>query len=56
MSKIIINIPNKESAKNKSAIVSNRFSVFSFLVLIDINEKMHEKVRNIATREVNSSM
>lgn len=35
---------------------SNRFSLFKFDVLIEMNEKIQEKLSNTATREVNSSI
>lgn len=53
---MIIKIPINESIKRKSAIVSNRFSLFWFDVLIELKEKIHEKVSSTAMTEVNSSI
>lgn len=52
MSKMIIRIPRRNIY---STIVSSRFSIISFLVWIEENEKIHEKIRSITTMEVNSS-
>jgi hypothetical protein len=37
-------------------MVSNRFSLFGSFVLIEINERIQEKVKSIAITEVISSM
>lgn len=56
MSKIIVKIPKSVITKRPSAIVSSRFSRFSFDVRIETKENMQETVNNTPTTEVNSSM
>jgi hypothetical protein len=57
INKTIINrIPRRASPNNKSAMVSNRLSLFSFSVLIEIKENKQENISNTAMAEVNSSM
>jgi hypothetical protein len=56
ISKIIISIPIKAATKRKSAIVSNCFSLFGFLVLIEMNDNIQDIVSSTAISEVSSSM
>lgn len=51
---MIVKIQISEQTNNSSVTISNRFSVFRFEALIEINENIQEKVRNIAITEVNS--
>ena len=56
ISKMIVKTPISARINKESAIVSSRFSSFSLDVLIEVNEKMQEKVNSTAMKEVNSSI
>ncbi len=56
MSKIIARMPASAIINKDSAIVSSHFSFVGFFVRIEKNENILEKMSNIATTEVNSSI
>jgi hypothetical protein len=56
ISKIIIRIPRSAARNKKSATVSSRFSLRSFFVRIEVNERIQDIVSRTATTEVNSSI
>ncbi|MCU7550704.1 hypothetical protein OCK74_16420 [Chitinophagaceae bacterium LB-8] len=53
---MIKKIPIRETMNRYSAMLSHKNSIFSFFVLIEMNEKVEERVSSKAIREVNSSM